>query len=103
MMNMVLKIHNSDGTCRIERAFGTPEEIAKNFFTDEEINTIDVLDGGTVEDNENFYIIIAKFYRVPETEVKEFNLYFNIRYERKTIYKYENCKEICDSCGVARV
>ena len=103
MMNMLLKIHSNDNTYRIVRAFGTPEEIAKNFFDSEEVNTIDVLDGGTVEDNKNFCIIITKFYRVPETEVKEFDLYFNVRYERKIIYKYENCKEIYDSCGVARV
>ena len=103
MKNMLLKVNKHNGASTIERVSGTLNEIAERYFSQSEVETVEVLDGGIIRETKESVIFVTDFYRVSEEEAKEFDLYFNIRCRRKTLYKSQNCKEVVDSHGIAHV
>ena len=83
----------------ITKINGTPAEIAENYFHDQEVVSIEYLDG---EYEAAGYITIPILIeRIPEAFCKEYGLYYNIRYEHMILRKDGTFKKI--SCGIARV
>lgn len=89
----------------ITRINGTLEEVAKHYFSQPEVESIDILDGGKVQENEYFRRTVTRLYRVSPEEQK-IDLYYNIRADYKIEYKpeykgrYNDRKE---SCGFLRI
>lgn len=104
---MTIKINLKDDYI-VTRINGTPKEIAEYYFTfpGMEVESIDILDGGQVQENEYLTRTITKISRVSPKEIKEFDLYYNIRATYKIEYKpeykgqYDDRKE---SCGFLRI
>lgn len=102
---MTIKVNLKDDHI-ITRINGTPEEVAEHYFSQPEVDSIDILEGGEVQDNEYLTRTITKIYRVSPEEIKEFDLYYNIRAAYKIEYKpeykdqYSNKEE---SCGFLRI
>ena len=85
---------------------GDLKEIAKQYFTDPNVKSIDILDGGQDYENENFSRTLIKLYRVSPEEQKKFVLFYNIRVAYKIEYKPEyrgKRKDIEGSCGFLRI
>ena len=85
---------------------GTLHEIAEYYFLQPDVESINILEGGQVQDNEYLTRTITKLYRVSPEEQKEFDLYYNIRATYKVEYKpeyknqYSNREE---SCGFLKI
>lgn len=88
---MTIKVNFKDDYT-ITRINGTLEEVAKHYFSQPEVESIDILDGGLDYENEYFRRTLTKLYRVSPEEQKEFDLYYNIRAAYKVEYrsKYKN-------------
>ena len=102
---MTIKVNLKDDYI-ITRINGTPKEIAKHYFSQPEVESIDILDGGQDNENEYFRRTLIKIYRVSPEEQKEFDLYYNIRAAYKIEYKPEYRNEYRDreeSCGFLRI
>ena len=103
MMTIKVNFKDDSITTRIN---GTLQEIAKHYFSQTEVESIDILDGGQEYENEYFRRTLIKLYRVGPEEQKEFDLYYNIRADYKIEYKPEykwqyNDRE--ESCGFLRI
>ena len=104
---MTIKVNLKDDHI-ITRINGTPEEVAEYYFTfpGMAVESIDILEGGEVQDNEYLTRTIKKIYRVSPEEIKEFDLYYNVRAAYRVEYKpeykgkYEDREE---SCGFLRI
>ena len=81
----------------ITRINGTPNEIAEHYFSQPEVESIDILEGGQDFENEYFRRIVTRLYRVSPEEQKEFDLYYNIRAAYKIEYKPEYKGQYNDS------
>ena len=102
---MTIKVNFKDDivTTRIN---GTLQEIAEHYFSQPEVESIDILDGGLDYENEYFRRTVTRLYRVSPEEQKEFDLYYNIRAAYKIEYKPEYRNEYRDreeSCGFLRI
>ena len=103
MMTIKVNFKDDSITTRIN---GTLEEVAKHYFSQPEVESIDILDGGKVQENEYFRRTLIKLYRVGPEEQKEYDLYYNIRAAYKVEYnpeykgRYNDRKE---SCGFLRI
>ena len=101
---MTIKVNFKDDSV-ITRINGTLEEVAKHYFPQPEVESIDILDGGKVQENECFRRTVTRLYRVSPEEQK-IDLYYNIRADYKIEYKpeykgrYNDRKE---SCGFLRI
>lgn len=102
MMTIKVNFKDDSITTRIN---GTLEEVAKHYFSQPEVESIDILDGGKVQENEYFRRTVTRLYRVSPEEQK-IDLYYNIRADYKIEYKpeykgrYNDRKE---SCGFLRI
>ena len=102
---MTIKV-NFKGDSITTRINGTLEEVAKHYFSQTEVESIDILDGGQEYENEYFRRTLIKLYRVGPEEQKEYDLYYNIRAAYKIEYKPEYRNEYRDreeSCGFLRI
>ena len=102
-MTIKINFKNDSITTRIN---GTLEEVAKHYFSQSEVESIEILEGGEIQDNEYLTRIITKIYRVNPEEIKEFDLYYNIRAAYKVEYKPEYKEQYSDrkeSCGFLRI
>ena len=103
MMTIKVNFKDDSVTTRIN---GTLQEIAEHYFSQPEFDSIDILEGGEVQDNEYLTRTITKIYLVSQEEIKEFDLYYNIRAAYKVEYKPEYKEEYEDreeSCGFLRI
>ena len=104
---MTIKVNLKDDYI-VTRINGTPEEVAKYYFNfpGMTVESIDILEGGQVQENEYLTRTITKIYRVSPEEQKEFDLYYNIRAAYKVEYRPEYKGEYEDreeSCGFLRI
>lgn len=103
MMTIKINFKNDSITTRIN---GTPEEIAEHYFSQSGVVSIDILDGGQVQENEYLTRTLTRIYRVSPEKIKEFDLYYNIRAAYKVEYKPEYKEQYDDrkeSCGFLRI
>ena len=89
MMTIKVNFKDDSVTTRIN---GTFQEIAEHYFSQPDVESIDILGGGLDYENEYFRRTLTKLYRVSPEEQKEFDLYYNIRAAYKVEYrpKYKN-------------
>ena len=102
MMTIKVNFKDDSITTRIN---GTLEEVAKHYFSQPEVESIDILDGGKVQENECFRRTVTRLYRVSPEEQK-IDLYYNIRADYKIEYKPEYKGQYNDreeSCGFLRI
>ena len=103
MMTIKIIFKDDSITTRIK---GTLEEVAKHYFSQPEVESIDILDGGKVQENEYLTRTITRLCRISPEEIKKFDLYYNIRaaykVEYKTGYKAKY-KDREESCGFLRI
>lgn len=102
---MTIKVHFKDDSITT-RINGTLQEIAEHYFSQPEVENIDILDGGNDYETEYFRRTLLKLYRVSPEEQTEFDLYYNIRAAYKIEYKPEYKAEYKDreeSCGFLRI
>ena len=102
MMTIKVNFKDDSITTRIN---GTLEEVAKHYFSQPEVESIDILDGGKVQENEYFRRTVTRLYRVSPEEQK-IDLYYNIRADYKIEYKPEYKDQYSDreeSCGFLRI
>ena len=101
---MTIKVNFKDDSI-ITRINGALQEIAEHYFSQPDVESIDILDGGQDFENEYFRRTVTKLYRVSPEEQK-IDLYYNIRADYKIEYKpeykgrYNDRKE---SCGFLRI
>ena len=103
MMTIKVNFKDDSITTRIN---GTPKEVAKHYFSQPDVESIDILDGVQVHENEYLTQTLIKLYRVSLEEQKEFDLYYNIRAVYKIEYKPEykgQYKGREESCGFLRI
>ena len=103
MMTIKVNFKDDSITTRIN---GTLREIAEHYFSQSGVESIDILEGGQVQENEYLTRTITKIYRVSPEEQKEFDLYYNIRAAYKVEYRPEYKGEYEDreeSCGFLRI
>ena len=104
MMTIKVNFKDDSVTTRIN---GTLEEVAEHYFSQPDVESIDVLDGVQVYENEYFRRIVTRLYRVSPEEIKEFDLYYDIRAVYKVEYKpeykdqYEDREESCSFLRIA--
>lgn len=103
---MTIKIRLVDDEI-ITKTNGTIEEVAKYYFPRKEVVEIEILEGGIMNDTEYCAITATRIYRASEEEIKEFELWNNIRYDFKVEYKgdyileYGNYNTSAGLCKVA--
>lgn len=103
MMTIKVNFKDDSITARIN---GTPKEVAKHYFSQSEVESVDILEGGQVQENEYLTRTLTKIYRVSPEEIKEFDLFYNIRAAYKVEYKPEYKEQYDDreeSCGFLRI
>ena len=93
---MTIKVNFKDDSI-ITRINGALQEIAEHYFSQPEVESIDILEGGQDFENEYFRRIVTRLYRVSPEEQKEFDLYYNIRAAYKIEYKPEYKGQYNDS------
>lgn len=88
----------------ITRITGTLEEIAKYYFSfhSMEVETIEILEGGSYED-EYTRRTPLKIYRMSEEEREKSNLFNNIRYSFRVEYLKSQAESEIMSCGLCRI
>lgn len=102
---MTIKVNFKDDYT-ITRINGTPKEIAEHYFSQPDVENIDILDGGQDYENEYFRRTLIKLYKVSPEEQKEFDLFYNIRAAYKIEYKSEykgQYEDRTESCGFLRI
>ena len=102
---MTIKV-NFKGDSITTRINGTLEEVAKHYFSQPEVESIDILEGGQEYENEYFRRTLIKLYRVGPEEQKEYDLYYNIRAAYKVEYNPQYKDQYNDreeSCGFLRI
>lgn len=102
---MIIKIIFKDDSITT-RINGTLKEVAKHYFSQPEVESIDILEGGQDFENEYFRRTVTRLYRVSPEEQKEFDLYYNIRASYKIEYRPEYRNEYRDreeSCGFMKI
>ena len=90
MMTIKIKMVNDEIVTRIN---GTLAEIARYYFPNKEVVEIEIIDGGIIYDTEYCTTTATMIYKVPDEEVKEFQLWNNIRYDFKVEYKNDHILE----------
>lgn len=102
-MTITVNFKDDRVTTRIN---GTLEEVAEHYFSQPEVESIDILEGGQDFENEYFRRTVTRLYRVSPEEQKEFDLYYNIRASYKIEYRPEYRNEYRDreeSCGFMKI
>lgn len=102
---MIIKINLKDNSI-IARVNSSLREIAEYYFSQLDVDSIDILCGGQIQGNECLTRTVTRLYKVGSEEVKEFDLYYNIRAVYKIEYKPEYKSEYKgreESCGFMRI
>lgn len=99
---MKIKIKYADNSEKIMQVDSTIQEIGEKMFTDKQVETIEILDGGIYE-TECFVRTPLCIYRVSEEEVKEFDLWNNIRFRFQMQSKIGAFPDYISSCGLCNV
>lgn len=91
MMTIKIKLAGSE---EIKTVNATLEETAKSCFARTEVQEIEIVDGGVLQDNEYLTMTATRLYRASQEEIEEFMLWNNIRYCFRVEYKpeYKNKK-----------
>lgn len=103
MMTIKVNFKDDSVTTRIN---GTLEEVAEHYFSQLDVESIDVLDGVQVYENEYLTQTLINLYRISPEDQKEFDLYHNIRASYKIEYKPEYKDQYSDreeSCGFMKI
>ena len=103
MMTIKVNFKDDSVTPRID---GTLEEVAEHYFSQLDVESIDVLDGVQVYENEYLTQTLINLYRISPEDQKEFDLYHNIRASYKIEYKPEYKDQYSDreeSCGFMKI
>lgn len=103
MMTINIKLVDDEIITRIN---GTIEEVARYYFQREEVVEIEILEGGVMNDTEYCTMTAMRIYRATEEEIKEFELWKNIRYDFKVEYKDDYMLDYDDysaSAGLCKV
>lgn len=82
---LTIKINKKDDTIHT-KINGTLEEIAQHYFTDPEVESINILEGGEHE-TDLIKQVPLLLYRTPEQDMKDFDLIYNIRYQYAVLRK----------------
>ena len=82
---LTIKVNKKDDTIHT-KINGTLEEIAQHYFTDPEVESINILEGGETETDLIKQIPIL-IYRTSEQDIKDFQLIYNIRYQYAVMLK----------------
>lgn len=102
---MIIKVNFKDDSITT-RISGTLQEIAAHYFSQTEVESIDILEGGQDFENEYLRRTVTRLYRVSPEEQKEFDLYYNIRASYKIEYRPEYRNEYRDregNCGFVKI
>lgn len=104
MMTIKIKLVDDEIITRIN---GTLEEVAKYYFPRKEVVEIEIIEGGIMNNTEYCTMTATRIYRASEEEIKEFELWDNIRYDFKVEYKgdyilaYDDYSASAGLCKVA--
>lgn len=102
---MLIKVKLKDDEI-VTRINGTLEEIARYYFPNKDVEEIEIIEGGELNENEYLKMTATLLYRASKKEVEEFQLTHNIRYCYKVEYKLEYREEYKDykaSAGLVNV
>lgn len=98
---MTIKVNLKDDYI-VTRINADLEEIAKYYFPRRDVESIDILDGGSYE-SEYIRRVPLKIYRVTEEERERFQLFHNIRYSFRVEYLQGQANDEITSCGLCRI
>ena len=100
-----IRVNKVDGDYFYTRINADLEEVARYYFPNREIDSIDILDGGILE-NEYVRKTTESIWRADPEIVEEFELYNNIRMSYKVEYKTplpDGTTEVISSCGLCGI
>jgi len=105
-----IKVNYSNGDYTVTNINGTLEEVVRYYFgiswNGKDVVSIDILEANDwTFENDYFVNTPTKVYLADDEDIKEFNLYSNIRKEYKVEYKipgYENCISSCGFMNIQR-
>ena len=100
-----IRVNKVDGDYFYTRINADLEEVARYYFPNREIESIDILDGGVME-NEFFKKTPERILRADPEIAEAFELYNNIRMSYKVEYKKplpDGTTEVISSCGLCRL
>ena len=103
MMTIKIKMVDDEIVTRIN---GTLKEIAKYYFPNKEVVEIEIIEGGIINETEYCTTTATRIYKASNEDVKEFQLWDNIRYDFKVEYKNDYILEYDDytsSAGLCNV
>lgn len=83
-----IKVNKIGGDYCFTRINANLEETAKYYFSMHDIESIDILSGGTVEDEFCITQPLKMYREIPEN-IKKYDLFYDVRLTCKTTYKYE--------------
>lgn len=95
---MLIKIKKTDGDTITTKINGTVKEIAEYYFKMHDVEEVEFLSGGKMEND--FYIETPiKLYKAAEDEIERFQLFYKVRYIFSIFHKdTKETEEI--SCGI---
>lgn len=100
---MLVKI-NLENNSIVVKENGTLEEIALKYFTNVNVKNIEVIEAPEYTNkNEFFNRIPVGIYRADEDEIKEFDLFHNIRVNFFVEYLQGQAENHYQSCGLCRI
>lgn len=100
-----IRVNKVDGDYFYTRINADIKETAEYYFPMPDVESIDILSGGNNE-NEFTKYTPQHIYRADPEEIKNFDLYHNIRLIYKVEYKSplpSGTNEIVNSCGLCRI
>lgn len=102
---MEIRVNKVDGDYFYTRINADIKETAEHYFSMSDVESIDILSGGNDENDFTKYTP-QHIYKADPEEVKEFELYYNIRLIYKIEYKTplpDGTNEMVNSCGLCRI
>ena len=83
-----IRVNKVDGDYFYTHINASLEETAKYYFPMQDVESIDILSGGT-DENEFRIIQPLKLYREIPDVIKKYDLFYDVRLTCKTTFKYE--------------
>lgn len=97
---MLIKVKLKDDEI-ITRINGTLEEIARYYFPIQDVEEIEIIEGGELNETEYYKMIATLLYRAPKEQVEKYQLSHNIRYCYKIEYNPECVEKGCENYTVS--
>lgn len=100
-----IKVNKIDGDYFLTKINAAPKEVAEYYFQREEIESVEILDGGN-DVNEFRTVRPLEIFRAEPAEIEAFRLAYNIRLKYEVLYNDplpSGVSKIVSSCGLARV